>query len=61
MGNTMGEISSSRSTTRAAQVSLNGVTAAGRKDWHSAANGAVLSSNLGRQGRAEILPRRLCR
>jgi hypothetical protein len=35
-----------------------GVISACRKDWHSAAIGAVLLSNLGRQGRSEILPRR---
>ena len=39
----------SQRLTTSAQVSLNGVIAAGRKDWHSAANGAVLSSNLGRR------------
>jgi hypothetical protein len=38
-----------------------GVISACRKDWHSAAIGAVLLSNLGRQGRSEILPRRLDR
>src|SRR5262249_8219099 len=32
-----------------------------RKDWHSGAIGAVLSVNFGRQGRPEILPRRLHR
>jgi hypothetical protein len=32
-----------------------------RKDWHSAAIGAVLSVRLGRQGRSEILPCRLYR
>ena len=35
------------------------VITACRKDWHSAAIGAVLSSDLGAQGRSEILPRRL--
>ena len=32
-----------------------------RKDWHAGAIGAVLSSVSGRQGRREILPRRLHR
>src|SRR4029077_6546301 len=32
-----------------------------RKVWHSGAIGAVLSVNFGRQGRPEILPRRLHR
>jgi hypothetical protein len=32
-----------------------------RKDWHAGAIGAVLSVNFGRQGRPEILPRRLHR
>jgi hypothetical protein len=36
-------------------------TTLSRKDWHSGAIGAVLSVNFGRQGRSEILPRRLHR
>jgi hypothetical protein len=32
-----------------------------REDWHAGAIGAVLSVNFGRQGRREILPRRLDR
>jgi hypothetical protein len=36
-------------------------TTLSRKDWHSGAIGAVLSVNFGRQGRPEILPRRLHR
>jgi hypothetical protein len=32
-----------------------------KKDWLSGANGAVLSSNPGREERSEILPRRLYR
>jgi hypothetical protein len=43
------------------QVSLNRVITACRKDWHSAAIGALLSSDLGAIGRSEILPRRLDR
>jgi hypothetical protein len=37
------------------------VIVACRKDWHSAAIGAVLSSDLGAKGAFEILPRRLVR
>ena len=42
------------------QMSLSDKTLC-RKDWHSGAIGAVLSVNFGRQGRPEILPRRLDR
>jgi hypothetical protein len=42
------------------QLSLRVITAR-RKDWHSAAIGAVLSSDLGATGASEILPRRLYR
>ena len=42
------------------QASLLVVTAR-RKDWHSAAIGAVLSADLGAKGASEILPCRLDR
>src|SRR6516165_6005886 len=37
------------------------VVTARRKDWHSAATGAVLSADLGAKGASEILPCRLDR
>jgi hypothetical protein len=37
-------------------VSLNELIAAGRKDWHSAAIGAVLSSDLGVKGAPRFCP-----
>jgi|SRR6516225_2621231 len=37
------------------------VVTARRKDWHSAAIGAVLSADLGAKGASEILPCRLDR
>ena len=43
------------------QMSRFRATTLSRKDWHSGAIGAVLSVNFGRQGRPEILPRRLHR
>jgi hypothetical protein len=43
------------------QMSPSRATTLSRKDWHSGAIGAVLSVNFGRQGRPEILPRRLHR
>ena len=43
------------------QVSLDGVIRACRKDWYSAAIGAVLSSDLGAKGAPRSCPARLYR